>query len=112
MIPGMNPRMMKQAMKKMGMQQEDLEATEVIIKTPDKEIVFPQPTVAKVKMMGQETWQISGDFEERALDSTPDISEEDIKTVMEQTDVTEEAAKEAIEKHSGDLAAAIMELKE
>ena len=112
MIPGMNPRMMKQAMKKMGMQQEDLEATEVIIRTADKELVFPQPSVAKVKMMGQETWQISGDFEERAIDSSPEINDEDIKTVMEQTDVSEEAAKEAIEKHSGDLAAAIMELKE
>ena len=112
MIPGINPRHAKQMMKKMGMQQEDLEATEVIIRTPDKEIVFSQPSVAKVKMMGQETWQISGDFEERAIDSSPEINEEDVKTVMEQADVSEDAAKEAIDKHSGDLAAAIMELKE
>ncbi|MBR9700209.1 nascent polypeptide-associated complex protein [Candidatus Woesearchaeota archaeon] len=111
MIPGMNPRMMKQAMKKMGMQQEDIEASEVIIKCPDKEIIIPNPSVAKVKMMGQETWQITGEAQEKALDVAAEINDEDIKTVSEQTGASEEDAKAAIEKHDGDLAAAIMELK-
>ena len=38
-MPGMNPRMMKQAMKRMGIQQQDIEATEVIIKTPAKDVL-------------------------------------------------------------------------
>ena len=41
----------------------------------------------------------------------PEISEEDIKTVSEQTGADEETAKKTIEKNKGDLAAAIMELK-
>jgi nascent polypeptide-associated complex subunit alpha len=111
MMPGMNPRMMKQAMKRMGIQQQDIEATEVIIKCPDKEIVITNPSVAKVNMMGQETWQISGESEERELDVKAEINEEDIKTVAEQTGVSSDEAREAIEKNNGDLAAAIMELK-
>jgi len=112
MIPGMNPRQMRQAMKRMGIQQQDIEATEVIIKTNEKEIVISNPQVAKVNMMGQETYQVVGEAQERSIQTEPEISEEDIKTVMEQTGTDETKAKETIEKHKGDLAAAIMELKE
>jgi nascent polypeptide-associated complex subunit alpha len=110
MIPGMNPRKMQQMMKQMGIQQVDIPATEVIIKTEDKEIIITNPSVAKVNMMGQENFQISGDVEERELSTTPDISEDDVKTVMEQANVNEETAREAIEKAEGDLAEAIMKL--
>ena len=41
-----------------------------------------------------------------------DISEDDVKTVVEQTSCSEEKARELLEKHNGDLAAAIMELQE
>ncbi len=111
MIPGMNPRAMKQAMKRLGIQQQDIEATEVIIKTPEKEILIKNPQVAKVNMMGQQTFQIVGEVEERSIEKEPEINEEDIKTVIEQTGVDKVKAKETIEKHKGDLAAAILELK-
>ena len=107
----MNPRMMKQAMRRLGIQQQDIEATEVIIKTPDKEIIIKNPQVAKVNMMGQETFQIIGHAEEKSLSSEPEISQEDINTVIEQTGVNEEDAKAAIIKNNGNLAAAILELK-
>lgn len=111
MIPGMNPRDVQRAMKRMGIKQEEIDATEVIIKTSDKEIIIQNPQVSKVNMMGQETFQISGQIEEHALSSEPEINEEDIQTVMEQASVTEEQAKEAIEKNDNDLAKAIMALK-
>lgn len=111
MIPGMNPRMMKQAMKKMGMKQEEIEATEVIIRTPEKEIIITDPAVSKVNMMGQETWQISGEYTEKELETKAEINEEDIKTVAEQTGISEEEAKKAIEDNDGDLAAAIIQLQ-
>lgn len=111
MFPGMNPRKVQQMMKQMGIQQVDIPATEVIIKTDEKEIVITNPSVAKVNMMGQETFQISGDIEERELSTTPEISEEDIKTVMEQTGIDEETARKAIEEHDGDLAETILDLK-
>lgn len=111
MIPGMNSRKAQAMMKKMGISQQEVEATEVIIKTKEKELVISNPQVSKVNMMGQETFQVVGTVEERSIDNSPKISEEDVKTVMEQASVDEEKAKEVIEKNNGDLAAAIMELK-
>ena len=112
MIPGMNPRQMKMAMKRMGIQQQEIDAKEVIIRLDDKEIVISNPNVSKVNMMGQETYQITGEEEERSLDATPDINEDDVQTVVDQTGVSEEQAKTAIEECDGDLAEAIMKLKQ
>ncbi|MBW2964848.1 nascent polypeptide-associated complex protein [Candidatus Woesearchaeota archaeon] len=108
MLPGMNPRKMAQMMKRMGIQQVEIDATEVIIRTPDKELVITNPQVSKVNMMGQETLQIVGDIHERELTTEAEISEDDVKTVMDQAGVSKEEAKAAIEENNGDLAAAIM----
>jgi nascent polypeptide-associated complex subunit alpha len=113
MFPGMNPRKMQQMMKRMGIQQVDIPATEVIIRSEDKEIIITEPSVAKVNMMGQETFQISGgSIQERESSSGPEINDDDIKTVAEQANVSEEDAKKALEESNGDLAAAILSLKE
>jgi len=111
MIPGMNPRAMKQAMKRLGIQQQEIEANEVVIKCADKEIVIANPQVSKVNMMGQETFQVVGQPQERALSAEPEISEEDVKTVMEQAGVDEDQARKSIEGAKGDLAQAIITLK-
>ncbi len=111
MFPGMDPRAVKQAMKRMGIEEKHLEATEVIIRTADKELVFSNPNVSRIKMMGEESFQITGEFEERSIETAPEINEDDVKTVMEQCECSEDKAREAIEKNNGDLAAAIMELK-
>ncbi|MBT4538663.1 nascent polypeptide-associated complex protein [Candidatus Woesearchaeota archaeon] len=112
MIPGMNPRKMQQMMKQLGMTQVDIPAIEVIIKTAEKNIIITNPSVAKVNMMGQENFQISGEIHEQELDTTPEISEEDVKTVMDQTGKDEATARKAIEDAQGDLAEAIMKLSE
>lgn len=109
MFPGIDPRQMQQAMKKLGMKQEEIEATEVIIKCEDKDIVITNPSVQKVNMMGQESFQISGTINER--EKGIEISEDDIKTVMEQADADEESAKEALKESNGDIAEAILKLK-
>lgn len=106
MFPGMNPRMMQKAMKKLGIKQEEIEASEVVIKTSDGNLVVRNPSVVKVNMQGQETLQITGEIEEEK-----GIPEEDIETVMEQAKVSNEKAREALEKNGGDLASAIMELQ-
>jgi nascent polypeptide-associated complex subunit alpha len=111
MIPGMNPRQMAQAMKRLGIQQVEIPATEVIIRTPDKELVISDPQVSKVNMMGQETIQVIGHIHEREISSEPDISDDDVNTVMEQTDSSKEDAYDAIKKNKGDLAAAILSLQ-
>ena len=108
----MNSRQVKQAMKKMGMEQENLDATEVIIRLADRDLIINNPEVAKVNMMGQETFQIVGQITEQLRDVTPDIDEEDIQTVVEATGASEEEVKEVIIRCQGDLAQAILELKE
>ena len=94
MFPGMNPRKMQQMMKKMGIQQVDI----------------TEPSVAKVNMMGQETFQISGNIHENEASSEPEISEDDVKTVVGQSGASEEEAKNALEENNGDIAAAILAL--
>ncbi len=108
MFPGMNPREMEKAMKKLGIKQEEIDATEVIIRTSSEEMIIENPQVTKVNMMGQETFQIVGEVRIRAKEL---FSKEDIKTVMEQTGCSEKAAKQALEEE-GDLAAAILKLQE
>jgi nascent polypeptide-associated complex subunit alpha len=108
MFPGMNPKDLAKAMKRMGIQQEELEAHEVIIRLADKDLVFSDPAVTKVNAMGRVSFQISGEPEEHLRE--PNISEEDLKMVMEQAKVDRETALEAIKEHKGDLAETILEL--
>lgn len=107
MIPGLNPKMMKMAMKKMGIKQEEVDATEVIIKLKDKKLIFRNPQVQKVDAMGQETYSVIGVPEESSLEK---FNSEDIKTVSEQAGCSEEEAKKALEE-TGDIAGAILSLK-
>lgn len=108
MLPGMNPRDLAKAMKRLGIQQEELEAHQVIIRLADRELVFSDPQVVKVNAMGQISFQITGTPEERPREAP--ITEEDVSTVMSQANVDRERAVAAIKKHGGDLAAAILDL--
>ena len=107
MLPNINQRKMKKAMKRMGIQQVEIPAKEVIIRCEDKDLIIKNPSVSKINMMGQETIQVLGEITERSI-----ISEDDIKTVIEQTNVSKEKAKSALEKCDGDLAEAILSLQE
>ncbi|MBS3167614.1 nascent polypeptide-associated complex protein [Candidatus Woesearchaeota archaeon] len=106
MIPGMNPKQLEKAMKKMGMKQEPIECYEVVLKTPEGNFIIKNPEVMKVNMMGQESLQITGDIEQESS-----ITDEDIETVVSQTGVSRKEAKLTLEKNKGDLAETILELK-
>jgi nascent polypeptide-associated complex subunit alpha len=101
-----NPKQMEKAMKRMGMATEAIEADEVIIKTPEKDLVISNPEVTKINMMGQEMYQIAGSAEERGKEK---FSDEDIRLIVEKTGATEEEAKQALEEE-GDIAGAILKL--
>ncbi len=108
MLPGLNPKKMQAVMKQMGIAQEDISALRVIIeKTDDNKIIIENPSVTKIKMQGQESFQITGDIHEELGEVK--ISKEDIQTIIGKTNCTEEQAKEVLEK-TGDLAEAILEL--
>ena len=107
MIPGINPKQMQAVMKQMGMSQTDIPSSRVIIeKEEGGRIVIDNPSVVKIKMQGQESFQITGDVSE---ENEEKFSENDIKVVMEKTNCSEEDAKKALEE-TGDLADAIMKL--
>ncbi len=112
----MNPRQMKQAMKKMGISQSELpDVSEVIIRTKDSEIVINNPQVVCVEMSGTKSYQISGTEHTRPLtesseDAGPQIPEEDIELVMSQTGCTREKAAEALAAVDGQPAEAIIKI--
>ncbi len=101
-----NPKQIEKAMKRMGMQAVPIEAEEVIIKTPDKDIVISNPQVTSINMMGQQTYQIVGEVEEKPHAR---FNDEDVQMVMQKAGVDEEEAKNALEEE-GDIAAAILKL--
>jgi len=112
----MSPREMKRI--RGQMKTEELEGVEeVIIRLEDKDIVIPSPQVSKI-FLGGEIYQVVGSGIEREKGSTAgvevatlDISEDDVKLIMNQTGASEEEARNAIEAEKGDLAGAIMKLK-
>ncbi|WP_416839580.1 nascent polypeptide-associated complex protein [Haloferax sp. DFSO52] len=118
---GMNPRKMKQMMKQMGIDVTEIDAEEVVIKTADEELVFSDAQVTRMDAQGQETYQIVGEPETRALGAGDDEAEEsadeggipesDIEIVAQRAGVSKDEAREALEAEDGDLAAAIARLE-
>lgn len=111
MIPGINPREMQKAMKRLGLKQEEIDAEVVIIKTADKDLIISNPQVSKVNMMGQETFQVAGKVIEKEKDVKIEINKDDIATVMSQANCSKEDALEAIKQSNGNLAEAILKLQ-
>ncbi|OYR59345.1 nascent polypeptide-associated complex protein [Halorubrum halodurans] len=125
---GMNPRKMKQMMKQMGIDVEELDAERVVVETADGDLVFEDPQVTRMDAQGQQTYQIVGDPDEvadagagsagavEAADAdeeaeTGGIPADDVALVAERAGVPESLARESLEAHDGDLAAAIAELE-
>ncbi|VVB82771.1 Nascent polypeptide-associated complex protein [uncultured archaeon] len=107
MIPGINPKQMQAMMKQMGMSQTEIPSSRVIIEKEDGDkLIINNPSVMKIKMGGQESFQITGDISE---ESGEKFSESDVKVVMEKTNCSEKEAKKALEE-TGDLAEAILKL--
>ncbi|MGD0818549.1 MAG: nascent polypeptide-associated complex protein [Methanomassiliicoccales archaeon] len=124
MMPGMgrvNPRQMKQAMRKMGISTEELnDVQEIIILTKSKEYVFKEAEVTIMTVQGQKTFQIVGEPEvkPRSANAKPGstapaesgLPEEDITLVMEQTGASREKAIEALKATDGQPAEAILKI--
>ncbi|WP_338727827.1 nascent polypeptide-associated complex protein [Haladaptatus sp. DJG-WS-42] len=127
---GLNPRKMKQMMKQMGIEVEDIDAEEVIIRTKDEDLVFTNADVQQMDAQGQKTYQIVGEPESRPRGeggSTPavegevvaeedastevDIPDSDVEIVAQRTGASATEAREALKAENGDLAAAISRLE-
>ena len=107
MLPGMDPKNMAKMMKQMGIKSDELEATKVTIELKDgTHLVVFEPSVVQIEMQGQRTFQVSGKVHEEQ-----DAGEEDIKMVMEAAGVSREEAMIALRETDGDIAEAILKLK-
>jgi nascent polypeptide-associated complex subunit alpha len=103
-----NPKQLEKMAKRMGIETTNIDAREVIIRTFEKDIIISSPQVARVNMMGQDTWQISGDVTER---SSQPFTDDDVKIVTQQAGCSEDDARSALEETGGDIAQAILKLK-
>ncbi|MBI3623173.1 Nascent polypeptide-associated complex protein [Candidatus Pacearchaeota archaeon] len=108
MFPSLDPKKMQAVMKQMGIAQQEIDASKVIIEKVDGgKIIIEPASVTKIKMQDQESFQITGDVREES--SALEISESDIKTVMGKTGVPRSQAVKTLEE-TGDLAEAILKL--
>lgn len=108
MFGGINPAQMQAMMKKMGIKQEEIDSSKVIIERVDgSKIVIDNPSVTKINMQGNDSWQITGEAREESGDS---FSDDDVKAVMEKASVSKENAIKALEENNGDIAEAILSL--
>lgn len=111
MMPGINPKKMKQMMKQLGMKMEQLEGVErVVVYTSEGTYIFDDAEVVATTMQGVTSYQITGEprFEPKEIE----IAEEDIMLVAEQANVSAEEAESALKESGGDIAEAILKLTE
>jgi nascent polypeptide-associated complex subunit alpha len=124
-------RQMRRRMQQQGVEMDQINATRVIIEGVEKTLIIDQPEVVLMKQMGQEIYQIigeaqeysPGDFligEKEAVEITelveesetkPIITENDIMLVAAQANVNKEEANAALIDSKGDIAKAIIFLK-
>ena len=105
MMPNINPKQLEKMARQMGMQVQNIEATEVIIKSPDGDLIIKNPSVTKVCMGSTETFQVMGEAvrEEK-------VKAEDVEILMQKTGV-EKAEAEKLLAETGDLVTAIKRAK-
>jgi len=123
-------RQMRRKMQQQGIEMDQIDAKRVIIEGVEKTLILNQPEVILMKQMGQEIYQIIGEAEEQSsveiniddkseiseeedisYETTPTITENDIMLVAAQANVDVEVAKAALVDSEGDIAKAILFLK-
>jgi nascent polypeptide-associated complex subunit alpha len=124
-------RQMRRKMQQQGVEMDQIEATRVIIEGTEKTLVLEQPEVILMKQAGQEIYQIIGQAEELSPDIVnimtdsdiengeimetteikPTITENDIMLVATQANVDKEEAESVLNECNGDIAKAILFLK-
>lgn len=107
-----SPREQERMMQRMGMQVQQLDdVTRVIMETPSRRIVIDDPEVATVTVQGQTIYQVGGGSVKEEVVSGQ-ASVDDAKLVASQAGVSQEEAAEALRQSGGDLAQAIVLLKQ
>lgn len=113
---GVNPRELRRALKRMGIEAEDVGASRVVVELRDgRRLVVDEPQVILVRARGQPTMiYVVGEPREEAPQAAQpqvQVSEEDVRLVAEQAGVDLETARRALIEANGDIAEAILRLK-
>ncbi|MEF8831217.1 MAG: nascent polypeptide-associated complex protein [Halobacteriales archaeon] len=123
---GLNPRKMQQMMEQMGVDFDEIDATEVVMRLSDgSELYFEDPDVNRIVAQGQETYQVvgepaerestgdesGGEPEEADADDGTAIPDSDVEIVAQRTGASEREARETLAETDGDLAAAVERLE-
>lgn len=107
-----NPREASRMMKRMGMEVTQLDdVTRVIMEAPTRRIVIDGPEVATVTVQGQTIYQVGGG-NVRTENVAAEASADDARLVASQAGVSFEEASSALKTSGGDLAQAIVMLKQ
>ncbi len=114
----MNPRQMKAAMRRLGIETEEIsDVEEVVIRTATKEYVFKSAEVSAMTVQGQKTWLVVGEpivmtrkTEGAPPPEKPVIPDEDVDLVAEKAHVSKAEARKALEEADGEPAEAIIRL--
>ena len=107
----MDNRQTRRMLERMGINFEPIEdVQEVIIRTKNKDIVVKEASVSEVKAKGTRMFQVVGENVEEVVREKPKFTEGDVLLVAQQTRVSNERAKVALEESNGDLAQAILKL--
>jgi nascent polypeptide-associated complex subunit alpha len=118
---GFKPRDIRRAMKRLGMEVEEVKAERVEILLDDGgRLVIDEPqAVMVIRARGQAPMiYVVGEArrvepgEAGGGEAAPEISEEDVALVAEQAGVSPEEARRALEEAGGDIAEAILRLTE
>ncbi len=124
-------RQMRRRMQQQGIEMDQVDASRVIIEGSEKTLIIEKPEVILMKQAGQEIYQIIGQAEEYSPGSTsidnvekveelahldeeelkPVITENDIMLVAAQANVEKEEAESVLKECNGDIAKAILYLK-
>lgn len=124
-------RQMRRKMQQQGIEMDQIDATRVIIEGTEKTLILEQPEVVLMKQAGQEIYQIIGQAEEVSSDDLtivsdtkfegepiveetefkPTITENDIMLVATQANVDPKEAETVLKECDGDIAKAILFLK-
>ena len=114
MMPNLDPRQLKRMMDSMGIKSTEIEAESVVIHGKERDIVIDNPQVTAIDAQGARSFQVSGSIREvEAERAKVEISAEDARLVSEQSGVNDEGrARKALEESHGDIAGAILKLKQ
>lgn len=116
----LNPSDIKRQLRRLGIKNVEVDTPaveEIVVRLEDgREIVAYTPQVMIVKIPGGAAMiqVVAEALEEREAQSSrqPVISDDDVKLVAEQTGVSLEEARRALEEAGGDIAAAILLIEE